>query len=164
MRSFTPFVVERVEDRVLMSASIQDPQVAHALSIGHYHRVEMGPRYGHGVVPTTDQHAGPSSKPSNKPHAIRHVIPPAITGIVATKLDGNTIQLTWSKADRSADTIVLDYTSDGVHYATLGMLERTETGFSASGLESGKTYTFKLFAMNKKGMSPASEIVSIVLG
>jgi hypothetical protein len=164
MRSFTPFVVERVEDRLLMSASIQDPVVAHALSIGHYHRVEMGPRYGHGVVPKTDRHAGPSSKPSSKPSAVHHVIPPAITGLVATKLDANTIELTWAKADKSVDTIVLDYSSDGVHYATLGMLDHTETSFTASGLESGKTYSFKLFAMNKKGMSPASEIVAIVLG
>jgi hypothetical protein len=164
-------VIEAVESRTMMSTSymmyvpnaIVTDIHARGVTTGLLAFVEQH-RAGHGVVPNTRPHAGPSSKPASKPAAVHHVGLPAITGIVATKLDANTIHLTWAKADKSADTIVLDYASDGVHYATLGMLNQAETSFNAGGLESGKTYSFRLFAMNQKGMSPASEIVSIVLG
>ena len=170
MRRSTPFVMEAVESRTMMSTSymMYVPEAivtdihARGVTTGLLAFVEQH-RPGHGVVPKTGQDGGPSSKPSG-PGAVRRVTPPAITGIVASKLDANTIHLTWAKVNPAVDTIVLDYSTDEVHYATLGMLNRTTTSFNASGLEAGKTYRFELFAMNKKGTSPASEIVSIVLG
>ena len=42
------------------------------------------------------------------------------------------------------------------------MLGKKETSFSLNGLSAG-SYSFKLWSMNAKGSSPASDIVSTVL-
>ncbi|HSH94774.1 MAG TPA: fibronectin type III domain-containing protein [Roseimicrobium sp.] len=137
----------------------------HARSVESGYLVVMqSTRGGHGVTPR-EQNA-PSHAPARAPSAgvNRNVIPPAITNVLATPLSSNTIELTWTKAHRATDTIVVDYATDGVSYATVGMLQKNQTRFTLSSLESGKTYSFKLYAMNGKGMSAASEIVSTVLG
>jgi hypothetical protein len=148
------FVMETVEDRTLMSVAVmsQFPSICMPLS---------------GSSAATSPSQQPSSTPgtggvSARPSASR--APTAPTGVTAAAVGSSSVNINWSPVARSVDTIVVDYSTDGVNFATLAMLDGDRTRFRAEGLASGATYSFKLWAMNSKGTSPASDIVSVVLG
>lgn len=145
-------VMERVEERTLMSSVILSQFPAICMPASH-NREAAPPK------------KGPSQAPSAGPRATPAAVakPAAPQGLTATPV-GNTVKLTWQKTPRAMD-IVVDYSSDGGKtWTTLAMLGRNATKFTAEGLDSGKEYQFKLYAMNNKGTSPASDIVSAVLG
>lgn len=151
-------LMERVEERTLMSSVIMTQFPALCMPVSHAR--EEAPRPSQG--PAAGPKAKPAAKPSAKPAA--SPTPVAPKGLTATPV-GNTVKLAWQKQPRNIDGIVLDVSTDGGKtWSTLGMLGKNATKFTAAGLESGKTYQFKLWTMNAKGTSPASDIVSTVLG
>jgi hypothetical protein len=149
--------MERVEERTLMSSVIMSQFPAICMPVSES-REAAPPAQGPSQAPS----AGPRAKPGAKPAASPTPIAPK--GLTATPV-GNTVKLAWQKVPRAVDTIVLDYSSDGgTTWSTMGMLGKNAIKFTAEGLESGKTYQFKLWTMNNKGASPASDIVAAVLG
>jgi hypothetical protein len=105
----------------------------------------------------------PSSGAPSKPGSPVNKAPLAPAGVKA-QASGTSITISWQAVDSSADTIVIDYSSDGSQYATLAILDDDELNFTATDLDEHKAYYFKMYAMNDKGTSPASAIVSAVTG
>ena len=85
-------------------------------------------------------------------------------GVYANAVDNTSVEVAWDRAD-GADTYTVEYVPDNKAYFNTNpsLISRQEgivaTRFTPIDLESGKTYFFRVSAVNDSGESPWSEIV-----
>ena len=85
---------------------------------------------------------------------------PAPTGLTATAASATQINLTWTATtDPTLTGYVLQSSSVGTTWSSLGTIDPSQTSASTFGLTSGTTYYYRLIAVNAGGNSAPSAAV-----
>ncbi len=88
--------------------------------------------------------------------------PAAPTGLVVAA-SGSTVSLTWSLADSTATSVLLERQTSGGAWAQIASLPAGTTASQNTGLTLGTTYGYRVRAANASGFSPYSNTVSVTL-
>jgi hypothetical protein len=91
--------------------------------------------------------------PSNSP-------PTAPSTLVATPVSSSQINLTWHNTSVSQTSIKIQRSIDGVNFSDLVTLAGNATSYSNTGLAASTPYTYRIYAINSNGTSPASNLAS----
>jgi hypothetical protein len=88
------------------------------------------------------------------------VVPPAPTNLTATTLTPTDIHLTWQQNSTNATTFQIERSTDGVNFAAIGSAARTSNSYDDITVDVGKTYTYRVEAINGAGSSVPSNVAS----
>ena len=114
---------------------------------------------GHGVNPTGAPGGGPVTY---SPWAtalidITKVPAPAIpTGLSASGLSSSSVQLNWTPPMSTANSQLLQRSTDGVNFATIATLPPLLNSYTDTGLAGSTAYTYRVIAANATGNSAPS--------
>jgi autotransporter-associated beta strand protein len=92
------------------------------------------------------------------PQVILSTPPAAPTGLTATAASGCEIDLTWTNNPTNATSIVIERSTDGVHFAQVGAVMQSATNYADISLPTATTYYYEVVANNADGNSPFSNI------
>jgi autotransporter-associated beta strand protein len=82
--------------------------------------------------------------------------PAAPTGLTATVVSGCEIDLAWTNNATNATSVVIQRSTDNVHFSQIGAVMQTGTNYADTGLPTGTTYYYQVIANNADGNSPVS--------
>jgi len=83
--------------------------------------------------------------------------PPAAPGeLTATAISGCEIDLAWTTNATNATSIVIQRSTDNVHFSQIGATANNGTNFADTSLPTGTTYYYQVVANNADGNSPVS--------
>jgi hypothetical protein len=96
--------------------------------------------------------------------ATQPTLPPQVTGVTATPMSGNTIQLSWAAqtGGAAATSFTVQYRLTGASEWTSSVTGMTGTGGSLSGLQTATSYDFSVIGANSAGAGPVSATVTAV--
>src|SRR5690606_12907327 len=144
---------EPVEPRVMMSAAPIVSQVPPPI---------LWKSYDHGRKsdsvkpqrPTPPPVSAPVAPPVQAPaQAVQPPVSPVVAPAAPKYLRGracpkqNSIALCWKKINSTADTVVVEASTDGKNFSTLAMVDAGEAKFCAKNLDKSQTYTFRIYAL-----------------
>ncbi len=86
--------------------------------------------------------------------------PPAPTGLTATTVSSNQINLSWNAASNATGGYLIDSSLTGAAGSFTQIASTTSTTISLVGLNPSTTYYYEVFAVNSLGDSPPSSVVS----
>jgi autotransporter-associated beta strand protein len=90
------------------------------------------------------------------PQVILSNPPAAPTGLTATAVSGCEIDLSWTNNATNATSIVIQRSTDNVHFSQIGVGFNTMTNYADTGLPTGTTYYYQVVENNVDGNSPVS--------
>ena len=90
------------------------------------------------------------------PHLIISNPPAAPGGLTATAVSGCEIYLAWTNNATNATSIVIQRSTDNVHFSQIGATANNGTNFADTSLPTGTTYYYQVVANNADGNSPVS--------
>jgi hypothetical protein len=86
--------------------------------------------------------------------------PTAPSTLVATPISSSQINLTWSNTSSSQTSVKIQRSTDGVNFTDLTTVAGSATSYSNTALAASTAYTYRIFAINSNGSSPASNLAS----
>ncbi|HZN37340.1 MAG TPA: fibronectin type III domain-containing protein, partial [Planctomycetota bacterium] len=86
--------------------------------------------------------------------------PAAPTGLSATAVGGDRIDLAWTDNSSNETTFEIERSTDGVSFGPAGSVGSNVTTFSDTGLSPGTPYWYRVFATNAAGPSGYSNVAS----
>jgi hypothetical protein len=90
-------------------------------------------------------------------------LPVAPITFCAAPTSQTTAHLSWSETTTGLTGYLLQDSTDGVHWTTVGNPSATATSFIVNGLTAGKSYSFRIQAINAAGNSPFSNTGPITM-
>ena len=99
---------------------------------------------------------------SATPIVLPTAAPTAPTGLSAVAVSPTQMNLSWTDTAAGNETgFTIQRSSDGITFVTIGSTAAGITTYvDASGIAGGKTYTYRVFANNATGTSPASAVAT----
>jgi hypothetical protein len=91
-------------------------------------------------------------------------IPTAPTALTATPASTTSINLAWTNTATNATAVLVQQSTNGTTFTQIASLAATATTYTATGLTSGTTYSFRVSAQNSAGTSANSNTVAITAG
>jgi autotransporter-associated beta strand protein len=90
------------------------------------------------------------------PQVIISSPPAAPGGLTATAISGCEIDLAWTNNATNATSLVIQRSTDNVHFSQIGATPNTGTNYADTSLPTGTTYYYQVVANNADGNSPVS--------
>lgn len=100
--------------------------------------------------------AGNSAYSNTSPATTNDTVPSAPTNLTATAVSSSEIDLAWTNTATNATSIRIEVKVGAGSFTTLTTVSAVTTTFPHTGLLGSTTYTYRLFAVNAFGDSPAS--------
>ncbi|HKK93700.1 MAG TPA: S8 family serine peptidase [Longimicrobiales bacterium] len=94
------------------------------------------------------------------PPAPPQEVPSSPESLTATASSTSQIDLTWTNTSTEQDRVEVERSDDGTNFALVATVGGTATSWSDTGLLSGTTYHYRVFAGNTVGLSPAPSNVA----
>jgi subtilisin family serine protease len=114
--------------------------------------VQQGTTYSYRVSASSS--AGTSS-PSNVA-AVTVPGPPTAPSNLSAALSGTSVSLQWQNTASNAASVVVEQRTGASSWAAIATLAATATSYTDAATETGTTYTYRVYASNSAGNSPAS--------
>jgi autotransporter-associated beta strand protein len=92
------------------------------------------------------------------PQVVLQNPPAAPAGLAATGASGCEIDLTWQNTATNATSVVIERSTDGVHFAQINAMANNSTSYADTDLPTGTHYYYEVLANNVDGDSAASNI------
>jgi fibronectin type 3 domain-containing protein len=85
-------------------------------------------------------------------------LPAAPSNLTGTVVSGSEIDISWTNNATNATSILIDRSTDGVHFSQIASVSATVTTYHDTSLNPGKTYYYEVAASNAAGTSAFSNV------